>query len=311
MCLIIFAPNISRARIQKAVLEKAFHRNGDGGGLAYVENGRIRISKAFFEFDDYFLEYQRVRSRIHTGPLLMHMRRGTGGSNNNTNTQPLVIYRGRLVMAHNGVFAGLEDECKGQDISDSVLLSRKIRNMGWDFPFIKSQTDLLEILCRTSSKLVFMDNKNHHIIINEKEGKWWHGAWYSNDTFVHMPKRIKYAKSTFGDGNYSMYPRFPGDNDYIQPDLTDSGVVIGPRLPKTIPPGTRYVDMTPDQKKEYEAYRNRMGFKKPEAPAQFRKHSVIPDIPEKHFGPHTDPDSLNGSDFREWQEWIKMTGDLT
>lgn len=194
MCLIIFSPNIAHIRLRKSVLEQAFHRNGDGAGMAYVQDGKIKLSKAYFEFDKFFEAFQSIRTNIKKGAFLIHFRRGTGGSNNKTNTQPLVIYRDKLVMAHNGQFPVLEETEK--DISDSVVLSRLIRGLAWKYPFLKIQKELLNRLCGDLSKLVFMDEKGRYSIINEKLGKWSRGSWYSNpngiDVFSYK-NSMKYA----------------------------------------------------------------------------------------------------------------------
>lgn len=271
MCLIIFAPHINRAKIRRAVLERAFLRNSDGAGMAYVKDGELTISKAYMDFDAFFKAYQRVRSTTHRGPLLIHFRWGTCGPNNETNTQPLNIYTGRLVMAHNGIFSGLS--MKDSDVSDSVRLARLVRRAGWDYPFAKAQTEMLEALCDDSSKLVFIDNRGRHTIINERLGAWRAGAWYSNrfafssystpagtwtktddpdlDVLLeHESKRYAYNDGPSEDWSpedWSMDA--PGQTR--TPTVRQSSILRRPNLPEGVP----YAQMTKLQKAAFEAHR--------------------------------------------------------
>lgn len=179
MCLIIFTDNIAKTKLRREVLERGFTRNDDGAGFAYIEDGMVRLSKAYFDFDGFWGALRPVLDRIKAGPLLIHFRWATCGSANETNTQPVTIYRNRLVMAHNGVFSGLSLRTK-EDISDSVRLAKMINGMEWDFPFSGNKAMMLKAICGGSSKLVFLSGTGKHLIINEQLGKWKDGAWYSD-----------------------------------------------------------------------------------------------------------------------------------
>ncbi len=176
MCLIVFTPNARRATIRKATLAQGFDRNDDGAGFAYVSGGKLHVSKAYFDFNAFYADYQFVCNL--NGPVLIHFRYGTKGSKAARNTQPLTIHANSLVMAHNGVIQGLSQS--KEDVSDSVKLARLIQRLDWRLPFKPAQIDLLGSLCYDNSKLVFLDAQGRHLIVHEDEGVWRRGAWYSN-----------------------------------------------------------------------------------------------------------------------------------
>jgi len=198
MCLIIFSPNFNRSTIRKSILEKGFDENSDGAGFAYLENGLIKISQSYFDFDKFYESYKQITVNL-SGPILIHFRWATKGSNNNTNTQPLFINE-HLVMAHNGIFEGLS--LCSKNLSDSVNLSRIIKRLKWEFPFNNAQKDLLKALCSERSKLVFLNKNGQYNIINEQLGAWRAGCWYSDGGTI-------FKKHPWEHSDIEVYPTEP------------------------------------------------------------------------------------------------------
>lgn len=177
MCLIILSPNVQKTRIKRTVLERGFDKNGDGAGMAFIDNGVLKILKTdHVLFNDFYADYQDIRAGLK-GPLLIHFRKLTKGSKSEMNTQPLGI-SSDLVMAHNGTIDPLTKT--EEDVSDSVQLARLLRRLKWEFPYSRAQVDLLSVACNNKSKLVFLDNKGRFQIVNAALGKWKEGAWYSD-----------------------------------------------------------------------------------------------------------------------------------
>lgn len=279
MCLIIFAPNASTSRIRKVILERGFRKNKDGAGLAYVKDGRVVVSKAYYTFTDFFVAYQRARrAMIGTeSPLLIHFRWGTCGPVNHTNTQPLVIYRNQLVMAHNGIFDNLSDY--ESPVSDSVRLTRIIREHGWAYPFNKNQISTLDTMCGRFSKLVFLSHTGRYTIINERLGGWRRGAWYSDDGATFDVVTIECRRPRRG-GKAATIKQLT----HMRPQP-----VKRPFLPPPLP----YAHMNTDQKREFER---------------------MSEIGKRWAGkaPPLDPDEMDEDDyikwihspaFRDWEEW--------
>ena len=199
MCLIIFSPKIetAKSKIWKPVLERGFRHNSHGAGFSYIKNGKVKITKAFFDFDKFYTAYTKA-TKDATGPFLIHFRFATHGSHNHVNTQPIPVIKKELAMAHNGVFSQLSFD--HLDVSDSVYLANTIKKMRWQFPFNESQTDILTALCNGYSKLVFMDKHGNYQFINEHLGAWKNGAWYSDKGACwEKPSPVRVRRSKVGE----------------------------------------------------------------------------------------------------------------
>ncbi len=216
MCLIVFTPNIRRATIRKSVLERGFDKNRDGAGFAYLANGRVVVSKGYSLFSDFWAAYRPIAAMAR-GPVLVHFRWSTIGADNLINTQPSVIAPDHLVMAHNGTFSGLKADADKHDLSDSVALARLLGRLNWAFPYTRPQVDLLRALCDDSSKLVFLASTGRHLIINESEGKWSRGAWYSDggDVLETESWRAKPWVNKPYTGAYSPPDDTPDDDAHL------------------------------------------------------------------------------------------------
>lgn len=287
MCLIIFTRNAKTATIRKAILERAFEKNGDGAGMAYVHDGVVVISKAFMSFVDFYPAYQAGREAAGSGPFLIHFRYGTCGLNNRTNTQPLVIREGKLVMAHNGTFDSLTPDVMTSDLSDSVMMARLVRRTNWPFPFSVAHTAVLKALCHDSSKLVFLDATGRHQIINESLGKWVRGCWYSDGGTIF--KRFK----VWTPADIQAYADSPGvDDDISLYDHDDFSI------------GSPFTKTTYGQKAATPPKRSVLGIG-----LEQKKSILASSLGYKSFD-QIDPDVLKTSD---WQAWriLKVTSNLT
>lgn len=228
MCLIIFTTNLQRARVRKSVLEKAFFQNYDGVGIAYLDDGVLKVSKSNNDiFDDFYANYCKIRDFVGTGPCLIHFRAKSVGLVNAANTQPVVINPASLVMAHNGTI----DALKGGEDSDSVVLGSNIKKLDWTFPYSKPQIEMLRMLCAGRSKLVFFDSTGKYQIINDKLGKWSRGAWYSDggDILDYDPVYSNSYKS-IKSKNYSV-TRYDVDELHDFPGAEDDDLGFAERQP--------------------------------------------------------------------------------
>ena len=169
---------MSDSQFRPSILESGFNNNDNGAGFAYIENGKLKISKAYFKWSNFKRAFYSTVKRVKTGPMLVHFRWATHGSHNRTNTQPLWVQKDKLVMAHNGVFSSLSFD--GIDLSDSVILSKIVKGLKWTLPFSRNQNLMLTGLCADRSKLVFLDQTGKYAIINEEAGAWRYGSWYSD-----------------------------------------------------------------------------------------------------------------------------------
>nr|DAU57911.1 MAG TPA: YafJ-type amidotransferase class-II [Caudoviricetes sp.] len=124
MCIILScAPN---ARPTDELLKTCWTNNPDGGGYMYAENGSVRISKGYMDFDSYLRAVRSVPANV---PLVLHMRIGTSGGNGPEVTHPFPVTAKLehlhaldlfcpVGIAHNGVLPYPSDDKRG--ISDTV-----------------------------------------------------------------------------------------------------------------------------------------------------------------------------------------------
>lgn len=302
MCLIVFTPNIRRATIRKSVLERGFTRNSDGAGFAYLANGRVVVSKGYDDFAAFWRAYRPIAAMAR-GPVLIHFRWSTIGSENLTNTQPSVITPDRLVMAHNGTFDGLKAVADKHDLSDSVALAQLLGRLNWAFPFTRPQADMLRALCDDSSKLVFMSSTGRHLIINESEGKWSRGAWYSDggDVLEPTPKTWAYKPYT---GNYSPPDDTPYDrDDPDSPDYEDFDIGNDPKK------GSKKMGRLKVRQKPTMGGRPSLGIGLDQRMSLFAAEHGY-----KHFS-LIDSDILDGRDYQTWHNMrsalLQETASLT
>lgn len=303
MCLIIFTSNLARARIRRGVLEKAFYQNYDGVGIAYIDDGVLKVSKGHDIFDEFYADYRQTRTKVGSGACLIHFRAKSVGAVNAANIQPVVIHAGKLVMAHNGTI----DSLKGDEESDSVRLGANIRRLGWEFPFTKPQVEILTMLCAGRSKLVFFDSTGKHQIVNANLGKWSRGAWYSDGGDILEPD-VKPSSSSWSNYSPASYPprgsapsmpSIHGGYSTYGGDAADADLLPGPdddvgfAEPKPLP-----------TKRPLPLIKERTG---PGIRAnmmvgpQQRADILMAKLKVKRFT-EINPTDLNGVDWREWQD---------
>lgn len=174
----------------KRMSEKALFRgwsiNQDGGGIAFVRKGRVEIRKGFFKYNDFHKAYSDAFDEVgQESPFLIHMRIGTSGLKNANNTHPFYIkpQSGPAgAMIHNGIlftpagaFKGPEDDRK----SDTRVLVEAFNNILRLQDVLQARFDLGVAIGR-GNKLAFLYDTGDFVIINEEEGYWDDGIWYSN-----------------------------------------------------------------------------------------------------------------------------------
>jgi hypothetical protein len=180
MCLIVVKP--IGVTLDENDLRSGFEKNPDGAGYMFTSGGKVRLKKGYFNFYNF---YEELRSDLEanekTSPFVIHFRLATRGYVNTSNCQPFRINSG-LAFAHNGVLFGLDGYPKTQ--SDTAAFKNQIlKNLPLGFHKHKAILTLLEIAISKLNKFVFLDNNGSIVILNEREGIWEDGLWYSNDSY--------------------------------------------------------------------------------------------------------------------------------
>lgn len=176
MCLLIYKPE--GKKIPKEHFEKGFRTNSDGGGFSWVENGKVLIRKPFWNVDDMWKEYVLHEDK----QMIVHFRITTHGGTTGDNCHPFDA-GGGWTMGHNGMIHVASPK-EGESDTRAYIREFVAPITNVDPEFIK-RPGIPKIMEHHigHSKLVFINGKGEHLIINEAAGEWDDGIWYSNCSF--------------------------------------------------------------------------------------------------------------------------------
>lgn len=183
MCIIILN---KEGTIPFKRLDKSWDNNSHGAGMMWVEDGQLNIYKTSLK-ELFLTKYYSIRSRTEH-PIVMHFRVASVGKITKENMHPFSI-NDNLAFAHNGTFEGNGD--KG--FSDTYKLCEVLKGYVGEDNSVMKLKPILDFMCGTKSKLVFMNNEGRYLIINHKAGIWDDGNWYSNNSY----KIDKYPKTNW------------------------------------------------------------------------------------------------------------------
>lgn len=205
MCLAIFKS--AEGTVTEEQLRNGFFNNDDGAGFAYVAEGKVVISKGFRDVDKFLTAYKEAEERNPDSPFLIHFRICSLGAVNEENTHPFPIDGGALV--HNGTLYGTDAEY-GKGPSDTSLFSKQFTKYLTYDRVQKYKHSWEETLY--GNKIAILYDDGRHQIVNEKDGHWLNGAWFSNYSHRISPTMTTSPYAGMGMGAY--------DDDY---DWNDYG----------------------------------------------------------------------------------------
>jgi len=185
MCLIAYSPD-GPGDYDMSLLKNAMDHNSDGYGIMYpTSRGRLKTIRSMGLWDTFERDMLNVPARA---PVAVHFRYGTHGAIDESMCHPFQISQ-NVAMMHNGVLHHFEGD---KLLSDTAELCRDILR-----PMLEYAPDILgtsaferalEIIIGDGNKLLFMDGGGDATIINERDGTWQGGIWYSN-TYSLTPLR--------------------------------------------------------------------------------------------------------------------------
>ena len=193
MCIAIFKP--ADKNISKETLKTCFDNNDDGAGFAYINTDlcgvrRIKIKK-YMKFEEFYTAYERAIKIAPDSPFIIHFRIGTHGEKTTFNCHPFWVKKD-LVFIHNGIISGVGTDKR---MSDTQLFNEKILKQlpkGWERN--NAICHLIQGFVGMS-KLIFLNLDGDYMIINEKQGDWVDGIWYSNTSY--KPRSYSRSYSTY------------------------------------------------------------------------------------------------------------------
>lgn len=177
MCVII--NHTKNNSLDDEFLLRIYEKNKDGLGVMYSQDGKIHVKKIIPKGPGEVLEFYKEHADIKD--CVIHFRRRTVGEISLANTHPFYVENG-LYYAHNGDMP-FEDPIR----SDSKIFAedflRPILKNDSSLIFDNNWSNLLGNLVGVNNKLIFMNKEGKVAIINEKEGHYLHGAWFSSLEF--------------------------------------------------------------------------------------------------------------------------------
>jgi len=173
MCLAILKP--VGKHIIKRRLREGFRSNSHGAGFMYVANDQLQIDKGYFTFRSFYKAFRQAEHKYPDSNFVIHFRIATSGKTNAETCHPFAIDT-TVGFVHNGIFPKLGNKHK----SDTQQFNRQfLRQMPKDFIHNKKSIKFLDNYCGWFNKLIFLNNKNEFLIINEDAGQWLDGIWFS------------------------------------------------------------------------------------------------------------------------------------
>lgn len=123
MCLALISPNPDK-RPDMDGLKRAFDANNGGAGFAYLRQRRVVVRKGFMRYDAFAEAYTSALRRAH-GPMLVHFRIPTHGSEAASMTHPFRLSKVGAALIHNGMIPGAEDK-KRPHLSDTAIFCERV-----------------------------------------------------------------------------------------------------------------------------------------------------------------------------------------
>lgn len=204
MCLLTYFPEGKQPNA--AALKEASRTNRDGFGYAIVipEERRILVNKSM-DFESMLKAFLADRLFYPNGPALFHHRLATDGVTDTYNVHPFPINNDkRTVMAHNGIFS----QCRpGKDdhrsdtriVAQSFARHFKLRSARGRRKFGGWMGKYNKVVILT----VDPSYGKHGFIINEDQGIWDGGIWYSNSSYVAWVPRVSHGGWNYYSDGYT------------------------------------------------------------------------------------------------------------
>lgn len=183
MCIAIVTK--AGATCTDTTIRAAASANKDGGGLAYVKDGKVVIEKGFMKVDDFLTKYHELQEQgVHLdNPMLIHFRIATTGEVGPANCHPFAVGAGDgdAALIHNGSFYGGQYNARK---SDTCVVAERIGGKFLYEPTLFAKEKIGKRL-GNYNKVALLYATGDYIIINEEQGAWNddQSIWYSNSWY--------------------------------------------------------------------------------------------------------------------------------
>ena len=199
MCLLVNQK--AETLLSVAFLQSVFDHNHDGLGVMYATDGVLHIQKSVPKTEDEFLKF--YNEHIMGRDCIWHARMQTHGDINLDNCHPYEVIQG-VWMAHNGVLnTGNANDTSRSDTWHFIYnYLRPALSHDLELLFDPDFQAFLGTMIGSSNKFGFMCADGRSVIINERAGVMYQGAWLSNTYAWDYYKLTGTAKPTYSKSSY-------------------------------------------------------------------------------------------------------------
>lgn len=210
MCLLTFMQEYTTADTDELAIGAV--NNPDGFGYA-VHAGTHIVKGSGLNFDAVLDNFLKTRA-IHSGPALFHSRITTHGSTSINNCHPFQVGKDtNTVVAHNGMLP----IAARNGMSDTAIFAKELfPSWGGASTLNSKKTRKKLSKFADGSKLVFLsanpDVQDDYYIINENDGHWVEGVWWSNNSYKY--DRYSYSGHGMYTTGWASTGKTPPDSRY-------------------------------------------------------------------------------------------------
>lgn len=185
MCIAIYLPR--KKTIDRETLYNCYTTNPDGMGFAYWDEAGNLIVRKFVGQDKIMLgieEFLMTREHYIKKQMMIHFRIASHGKISKKTCHPFVVNKD-TVFCHNGILSDFTKQLSlSSKISDTMLFNRKVlKKLPTNFIDQPLYKKMLEEMIGTWNKMIIMESDGRHWILNEEQGEWSNGVWFSNDSY--------------------------------------------------------------------------------------------------------------------------------
>jgi len=185
MCLLTYFPPNVMPDAEK--LRNGAIVNDDGHGYAIIIDDEVVVGRAM-DFEEVLAEFLALRAEYPDGEAMFHSRYSTCGVTTDFNVHPFHVKRSPLtVLAHNGHIhqaapAQGDPRVDSRIFAEDILMSK--------FPVLDSprtQRRLSNFIGKYNKLVILTVDPRfakRAYIVNEDEGMWVGGVWYSNSGYL-------------------------------------------------------------------------------------------------------------------------------
>jgi len=172
---------------------------------------------------------------------MIHARIGTAGSRDKANVHPYRVDKDILMM-HNGIVSIGSLNTSKSDTWHVARAIAKFRNPSNVLNASSHEYNLIDTVCGSSSKFIFLDINNRYCIMNASAGHYdKEGNWYSNHNYKQTEyydvggKKVRKGKAnnySYNDYDWDSYKTYPPVVHTVESSYNDLVKEIGIALGK-------------------------------------------------------------------------------